>query len=480
MPDQVLYPAAIEEIDNLTGTVGQLEQENDWVAADDSSEDTAIRVSFPTPDSDLDGTQTINIRVRRTDNSNREPELTVELYEDGSSIDTLLGEEEVDSPDGEWFNLTFDAGQIGDPSQVEIHCSASRTGGSPNDRNTVEFDVIEWEASLAEEEQEEHDFSAGDTALAISAGGQFTPSVAVATGDTATAIGAAGDLTPAVDVAQGDTAAQIDTQGVVAPSVTLAAGDRVTDINADGAIAPAVDLAQGNTAALVSAAGQFTSADVERHDFAQGDVAAAINAEGALALDVGLGRGDTAATIQAQGSVAHATGLSAGDQAVQVQAQGRITPSVAFGVGDRAVDVTAAGSVISTEAAAFAAGGLVTDIAAAGELTTVEFEQHDFSAGGLVTDIASAGKYAASLVRNIIVRLEQFTSKSDIDPQNAVKLELVAAPAVRKRYEPDNANIKTLVGVAEKTDAEPTNTNKRIIEASNTNKNSLTVSNTRR
>ena len=479
MPDQVLYPAAIEEIDNLTGTVGQLSDENNFITADDGSSNTEIRVSFPTPDGDLDGAQTVNIRVRRTDNSNREPELTVELYEDGTSVDTLLEDEEVDSPDGEWFNLTFDAGQIGDPSQVEIHCSASRTGGAVNDRNTVEFDVIEWEASLAEE-QEEHDFSAGDTALAISAGGQLTPSVAVATGDTATAIGAAGDLTPAVDVAQGDTAVQIDAQGVVTPSATLAAGDRVTDTNADGAIAPAVDLAQGNTATLVSAAGQFTTADVERHDFAQGDVAAAINAEGALALDVGLGRGDTAATIQAQGSVAHATGLSAGDQAVQVQAQGRITPSVAFGVGDRAVDVTAAGSVISTEAAAFAAGGLVTDIASAGKYAA----SLEFASGGFVTSITSNGSIEVDAeppeLRNIIVRLEQFTSKSDIDPQNAVKLDLVPAPAVRKRYEPDNANIKTLVGVAEKTDAEPTNTNKRIIEPSNTNKNSLTVSNARR
>jgi len=154
--EESLYP--VEEISttNVAGDIEYLQYDpEDGAAYDNWYEQTAIAdnelvVGLDVPSGELDGLQTIGVLVRRTDNSDREPELTVELHQDGTLIDTLLTEQGIEDPVGEVHYMDFQAGDLVDTSGsgLELHFSAPRTGGGPGTRNVVEYGAVEWQANV--------------------------------------------------------------------------------------------------------------------------------------------------------------------------------------------------------------------------------------------------------------------------------------------------------------------------------------------
>ena len=151
--EELLYPE--EEIFsvNLEGEIEYLQHEpesddakDNWYESIYEGEDTDLTVALEEPSEELEGTQTIGILVRRTDNSDREPELSVELWQQDEEIDILLEEEPIEDPIEEIHYLDFEADDLVDPSGegLELRFTGADSGGPPGDRNTVEYGAVEW------------------------------------------------------------------------------------------------------------------------------------------------------------------------------------------------------------------------------------------------------------------------------------------------------------------------------------------------
>jgi len=153
--EEFLYPVEEIETDNLEGEIGYLQHDpesddayDNWYESIEIDE-TELHVGMDAPAEEADGEQTIGVLLRRTDNSDRTPEVTIEMYQDGTHIDTLAEELEIDDPEGEVHYFNFDAADLVDPSGegVTIELSAPRTGGAPGDRNAAEYGAVEWQAT---------------------------------------------------------------------------------------------------------------------------------------------------------------------------------------------------------------------------------------------------------------------------------------------------------------------------------------------
>lgn len=154
-------PENILELTNLEGTVEDIqddpfdpEEPDRYLESQEDGEDTQILSDFEGPDRDLvEGEdQEFQVRVRRTDNSDRIPEVTINLLEDGTQIEELITDEDVIDPDGEVFTAIWDASQLEDLSgqNVEIEVEGTSTGGPDEDRNTVEVGAVRWNARVEE------------------------------------------------------------------------------------------------------------------------------------------------------------------------------------------------------------------------------------------------------------------------------------------------------------------------------------------
>ena len=154
MATEGLFPNILLDQTNLSGSVTDIdddERELDglWLTAIDPAEDIVCRVGFPTPITtppigvDL---QLFRIFVRRTDNSEHDPSLDVELYENGVFIDTILNNKTITSPIGEQLTGFWNANLLSDSSGagVELRIVGTASGGPPGQRNTVEVGAIVW------------------------------------------------------------------------------------------------------------------------------------------------------------------------------------------------------------------------------------------------------------------------------------------------------------------------------------------------
>jgi len=147
-PPNELYPN--EEIDttNLAGNVEDLRDndETEWYEADSPGADTQLIVGMDDPEAELEGEQTVQFHVRKSQDINRNPDAEFTLRQDGEQI-AFLGSEEVTSADGETFTVTFDASELNDPQgeDVELVIDGVRSGGPQGDRTTVEVGYVTWE-----------------------------------------------------------------------------------------------------------------------------------------------------------------------------------------------------------------------------------------------------------------------------------------------------------------------------------------------
>ena len=154
-PPAQLYPVEELTTDNLEGDIEYLQHDpesddayDNWYEAVDN-EDTELEVAMDSPENELSGEQTLGFLLRRTDNSGRTPDVTIELYQDGELIDTLAEGLDITDTEGEVHYFNFDAADLNDLSgeDITLELTGDRTGGHPGDRNTIEYGAIEWEVN---------------------------------------------------------------------------------------------------------------------------------------------------------------------------------------------------------------------------------------------------------------------------------------------------------------------------------------------
>ena len=157
-PPAQLYPVEELTTDNLEGDIEYLQHDpestdayENWYEAVDTDDDTELEVGMDDPDSELEGIQTIGVLLRRTDIGTRtDPDVTIELYQDGTLIDTLAEDLEINDPEGEVHYFDFDTEDLIDPSGqgITLEFVGEHTGGQPGvARNTIEYGAIEWEVN---------------------------------------------------------------------------------------------------------------------------------------------------------------------------------------------------------------------------------------------------------------------------------------------------------------------------------------------
>ena len=126
-----------------------------WIVADNNNVAPFLSLSFPTPVGTLTGgtdLQTMQVLVRQFDEGQvGTPRVDIEL------IDTVTQEviASVGSPNnvptGETiFNIPFDADDLTNPANFKIEITVTKTGGGPDNRNTVDFGAVQWEAIVDE------------------------------------------------------------------------------------------------------------------------------------------------------------------------------------------------------------------------------------------------------------------------------------------------------------------------------------------
>lgn len=146
-------PDALLVQTNLSGVVGDIQDDTDspdanWLTAPGSNNETECRASFPTPTGNPTagaGLQEFRALVRKTNHST-DPTVTLELYENGALVATLVSAQTVSSTSGVVIAGTWDASSLGtaDGSLVEIRVVGTTGGGNPNNRASLEVGALEW------------------------------------------------------------------------------------------------------------------------------------------------------------------------------------------------------------------------------------------------------------------------------------------------------------------------------------------------
>lgn len=130
---------------NPTNAVGSTN--NTWAGVLNQNSSYTSRWAMEDPSGSITGTQTIRVFARKGSNSNI-PTIALNLYENGSLIQSLVGATNVTSTTGQTVQGTFDATAITNPNNVEIEVVESGTGGSGSARNSAQIDSIEWVVNL--------------------------------------------------------------------------------------------------------------------------------------------------------------------------------------------------------------------------------------------------------------------------------------------------------------------------------------------
>jgi hypothetical protein len=151
MATQRLAPDAILEEINLSGAVSVIQDDPDspdgnWLTASANNSNTSLRVSFPTPNQSLDAgsVQNIHVLVRKSVGQSGTPTASIELWESGSLISTIVGSTNITG--SMVLSGSFDKSVLADTTGagVEIRVNGVSVGGNPNTRATVEVGAIEW------------------------------------------------------------------------------------------------------------------------------------------------------------------------------------------------------------------------------------------------------------------------------------------------------------------------------------------------
>jgi len=149
-------PDALLDQTGLTGALTAIDEDpdsdgGDWLTTSNNTA-TVCRTSFPTPTAaPTDGVDLQEFRclVRKTDHST-DPDVRVELYENGSLVSTPIADQALSSTTGVVLSAKWDSVSLGtgDGSLVEVRVVGTPGGGSPGNRASVEVGAVEWNAEV--------------------------------------------------------------------------------------------------------------------------------------------------------------------------------------------------------------------------------------------------------------------------------------------------------------------------------------------
>jgi hypothetical protein len=110
---------------------------------------------IPSPAADLTtraGLQAFRVLVRKSATGGTDPACTIELYENGALLATLISGQAVSSATGTVLSGTWDATSLAAISGADVECRVfgARSGGNPANRRALEIGAIEWNADYTE------------------------------------------------------------------------------------------------------------------------------------------------------------------------------------------------------------------------------------------------------------------------------------------------------------------------------------------
>ncbi len=143
-----LYPNSELAATNVSGDVNDL-RDNDTTAGYDvvdADSDWSARFAMDDPGVDLSGQQTV--RVFMAPFNGNDPLVDIDLFEDGSFVQTLVVEHQLDSGEEE-VTGTFSAGDVTDGDAVELQIAVERGGGMPGSRANADCRYVTWDAELS-------------------------------------------------------------------------------------------------------------------------------------------------------------------------------------------------------------------------------------------------------------------------------------------------------------------------------------------
>lgn len=114
--------------------------------------------------------QTFRVLARKTAHSS-DPTITVELWQGGTPLATLVSGQTISSTIGTTVTASVAASQITDPSAIEVVVAGASGGGNPNSRASVQIDSIEWEADTTVQAESHEGGSASTISVSVAGGG---------------------------------------------------------------------------------------------------------------------------------------------------------------------------------------------------------------------------------------------------------------------------------------------------------------------
>lgn len=128
-----------------------------WAGTLDSNSSYTSRWAIDDPLDPLrpDATHTVRVLARKGENSG-DPSLALNLYENGSLVQSIVADTTVTSTTGQTVSGTFPSSAISNPNDIEVEVVQSHTGGSPTARNSAQISHIELEADTEEASGEMH------------------------------------------------------------------------------------------------------------------------------------------------------------------------------------------------------------------------------------------------------------------------------------------------------------------------------------
>lgn len=120
-----------------------------WAGPTTNNSAWTSRWAMDDPSTALAGTQTVTVRVRKTNHST-DPSVAVALYENGTLIRELRSATTVSSTSGVDLDSTFEANEISNPANIEIEVAGSVGSGGPANRASLQLDGIRFVAELDE------------------------------------------------------------------------------------------------------------------------------------------------------------------------------------------------------------------------------------------------------------------------------------------------------------------------------------------
>lgn len=118
-----------------------------WAGQLNTNVSQTSRWAMGNPSSTITSTQTINIIARKGSNSGT-PTIALNLYENGTLVQSIAGATSITSTTGQTVTGTFNASAITNPANVEIEVVMTAAGGNASTRNSAQIDSIEWIATL--------------------------------------------------------------------------------------------------------------------------------------------------------------------------------------------------------------------------------------------------------------------------------------------------------------------------------------------